>query len=260
MKHTEWQNLWIPPAANDAGTALGAALVIWNQVLGHRDRVAYPNAYLGPAFSAAECENALRRSGMGFTRPANLARRVAELLAAGRTVGWFQGRMEFGPRALGHRSILADPSRGEMRTVINQKIKARENFRPFAPSVLAASVPVFFDIPFGYQMKEASPLDFMLAAVSVRNNFATCIPAAVQVNQCTGQASARVHLVSEQSDDGFSELLVAFEQLTGQVAVLNTSFNVSEPIVCRPEHAIAAFQRGRLEALALGPYLVERNS
>ena len=258
LKRTPWKRIWVQPAAHDAGTALGAALVLWNLELGHRERIEFPDAYWGPEFSEAEYEMALQRAALPFKRPHSLAKKVAALLDEGRIVAWFQGRMEFGPRALGNRSIVADLRRVAMRTILNHKVKDREEFRPFAPSVLESHAARYFDVPFLQTGGETTPCHFMLATVPVKTEAVSSLPAVIQENQSQGQCSSRIHVVSDNVNPAYQELLEEFCTRSGYAAVLNTSFNISEPIVCSPEQAVATFQQSSLDALVLGPYLVER--
>ncbi len=257
-----FERLWIQPAAGDAGGALGAALAAWHEYEG-RDRApvtpdAMVGAYLGPAFSDEEIETfldreALPREYVGYDA---LPDRVADLLAAQKVVGWFQGRMEFGPRALGARSILADPRGREVQRLVNLKIKFRESFRPFAPSVLADRADDFF------ALGAASP--YMLLVAPVRNvliegqglerlqHIDSPVPAVTHVD-----GSARIQTVHEETNPLYYRLLQAFEAQTGCPVVVNTSFNVrGEPIVCTPEDAYRCFRRTHMDVLALGPYLV----
>jgi len=237
--------IFIPPAAGDSGAAMGAAL--WH-TFRRGAMIRHPvmtTAYWGPQFSEADCQAALRRAGLQSRRFADeeLCDRVAQELSNGKLVFWFEGRMEWGPRALGNRSLLADPRREDIRTLINAKVKQRELFRPFAPSVLAEEAGVYFDLP--------APSPFMLVTVPVKPSAKGIIPAVVHVD-----GSARVQTVDRRANPLFHRLLQAFARRTGVPVLLNTSFNVQEPIVCSPEEAIRCFQRTEVDWLVLGNLLV----
>ena len=225
-ERTSWRRLWIQPAAHDAGTALGAALAVWHLELARSRRVPFPNAYWGPEFAGRECEAALLRAGLPFTRPADPARAVAQMLAEGKVVAWFQGRMEFGPRALGNRSILANPANPTVRRRINRGIKEREEFRPFAPSLAADFAGDFCRMPQGGGV--SNPTHYMKLALPVVNGHAARFPAVVHGRN--GSATARVHVVEPGSNARYEELLDAMRDIAGYAAVLNTSFNIREPI------------------------------
>jgi carbamoyltransferase len=258
LRRTPWKRIWAQPAAHDAGGALGAALAIWNLELGHSWRVPFPNAFLGPEFSAERCELALLRAGLPYSRPSRLAERTAQSLGQGGIVARFSGRMEFGPRALGNRSILADPRSPNVKSKLNRIIKEREPFRPFAASVLeAATTGLFEHTP---QDTQTDPTSFMLFAVPVRNGTADALPAVVHRNRSTGQAFSRIHVVKQPDNPAYYEVLECFRDQSGCAALLNTSFNIAEPIVCTPEDAVSTFVRSSLDAMTLGPYFVERRT
>jgi len=246
-RESGFKHLYIQPAAGDAGTALGAALALSSRLQPNRPRVFMQHAYLGPQFSEEECGEALNRAGLkGDALPdALLCDRVATELSRGRIVFWFQGRMEWGPRALGHRSLLADPRREDMRELINAKVKLREPFRPFAPAVLEERAADFFDWSI--------PSPFMLFTVPVLPQAKGLIPAVTHVD-----GTARIQTVDRESNPLFRKLLEAFDQETGVPILLNTSFNVNEPIVCTPEEAIRCFMRTEVDWLVLGNLLVRR--
>ncbi|MBN2358894.1 MAG: carbamoyl transferase [Deltaproteobacteria bacterium] len=254
LEQTKFGYLHVEPAANDAGTAIGAACLIWNQVLGNQQRPRLDHTYLGPEYGEDELATALSQAGLKATRPDDIARDCARLIHDGKIVAWFQGRLEFGPRALGNRSILADPSRFDMRTRLNSKVKERESFRPFAPSVLAEDLPRFLREP-----RDCDAAEYMLLALPVRDRrSAQHMPAVVQENGSTGLATSRVHSVRDEVNPLYARLLRELRQLSGIGMVLNTSFNISEPIVCTPQQAVATFVRSRMDALAMGPFLVKR--
>ncbi len=243
--NTPFREIFIQPAAGDSGTALGVAFHIWNTLLGNPRTYLMTDAYLGPEYSDAEVEQALRSSGNAYTRCENIEEKAAELLAAGKIVGWFQGRMEFGPRALGNRSILADPRQPEMKDVMNRRIKHRESFRPFAPAVLEEYVDEYFE--------DSCPSAFMLMVFKVRPEKRALIPATEHVDY-----TGRLQSVSNSVNPRFWGLIEAFRRRTGIPLVLNTSFNENEPIVCSPHDALHCFSTTSMDALALGNFLVTR--
>jgi carbamoyltransferase len=246
-----FENIWIQPAAGDAGTALGAALDVDAAERGAAaaqtpSRWTMDHAFLGPAFSEAEIEQALRQSGLRYRRARDLAGECAQLLGQGRVLAWFQGRMEFGPRALGARSILASPLDPGMQERLNG-IKDREDFRPVAPAVPEESAAEWF--------VDGRPSPFMLFVDRVRPDKAARIPAVCHVD-----GSARVQTVARRQDPLFHALLRAFGERTGVSVLVNTSFNTrGAPIVCTPRDAIEAFCTTPLDALAIGPFLLEKH-
>ena len=243
-----FDEIWVQPAAGDAGTALGAALWVDRQARGGPASARafwMEHAYLGPAFSDAEIEQALRHARAQFTRPSGLPDYIAERLADDRIVGWFQGRMEFGPRALGARSILASPLHAEMQARLNE-LKDREDFRPVAPAVLEEAAGAWF--------KHCSHSPFMLFVHDVPVERRAAIPAA-----CHADGSARVQTVSRTHNPVYHDVIAAFEQRTGVPVVINTSFNTrGKPIVCTPRDALECFFTSPLDVLAIGPYVVEK--
>ncbi|RCK80817.1 MAG: carbamoyl transferase [Candidatus Ozemobacter sibiricus] len=254
LRETPFRALHVMPAANDAGTAVGAACLLWCQVLGNRTRPRLDHAYLGPEYSETEIKAALDQAGLAATRPDDLPREVARLVYDGKIVAWFQGRLEFGPRALGHRSILGDPSRFDMRSRLNHKVKERESFRPFAPSVLPEDIGRHLQTP-----ADLDAAEYMLLALPVvERRDIQRIPAVIQENGTTGHATARPHVVRPAVNPLYHRLLQEMKAISGLGMILNTSFNISEPIVATPEHAINCFQRSKMDALAIGPFLVKR--
>jgi carbamoyltransferase len=247
IRESPFKRVFIQPAAGDAGCSLGAAYLVHN-VIQKRPRTAQmEHAYWGPPFSAAACREALVRAGLSFeTLPEDeLVQRVAAKLADGAIVGRFQGRMEFGPRALGNRSFLADPRRTDMRELLNKKVKLREWFRPLAPSMLEEASDRVFGRP------HSDP--FMVTVMSVAESERPAIPAVVHVD-----GTARPQTVSRRTNPRFWQLIREFERITGVPILLNTSFNVQEPIVCTPEDAIRTFQNSSFDALVLENHLVVR--
>jgi carbamoyltransferase len=237
----EFSNIFIPSAPHDAGTAIGAAFAIHGAKQKRPPQRGYSTPYLGPAFKRTEILAAIKASGLKARRSKSPARDAAEMIAAGKIVAWFQGRMEFGPRALGNRSLLADPRRPEMRTILNQKVKHREDFRPFAPSVLAEHADEWFEV--GEHMASH---EFMLFAPAVKPDRLDRIPAVVHKD-----GTARVQLVSRKLNPRFHELISHFHAKTGVPLVVNTSFNDSEPIVCTPTDAIVTFRKAGIDALVM---------
>jgi carbamoyltransferase len=258
LANSPWEHVWVQPAAHDAGTALGAALLAWHSELGNGSRTSLRDIFLGPSFDVPDYERALIQAGLRYSRMQDLPRRASELIARGKTVGWFQGRMEFGPRALGNRSILADPRKPEMRTRLNRDIKMRESFRPFAPSVLAEEAAQRFTLASTLPGRGADATEYMLLAVPVAPGYEGVTPAVEHTNLATGETLSRVHAVRAGVNPLYEALLSELKVTIGAPMVLNTSFNVSEPIVCTPSQACATFLRSTLDALALGPFLVTR--
>jgi carbamoyltransferase len=240
--------IYIPPVAHDAGTALGAAMVLWCQDFGGHRSFVLDQPYFGPEYSEAEILESLRESGLPHHRSADAAAEAAKHIAEGAVVGWFQGRMEAGPRALGNRSLLADPRRAEMRAVLNEKIKHRWEFQPFAPAVLASRAPEWFRIAGNSRSS-----DFMLFACEVLADRRSRIPSVVHVD-----GTSRIQTVQDDTNPRFHRLISEFERLTGVPMVLNTSFNDTEPIVCSPADALRTFKSTRIDVLFLGDFVVER--
>ncbi len=273
LREGPYQDIWIQPAAGDAGGAVGAALAIWHQYL---EKPRQPNggdhmagAYLGPRFSEADIQDYLDGIGARYTQlgDADLMPRLAELLEQENVVGWLQGRMEFGPRALGGRSIIGDPRSQAMQSVMNLKIKYRESFRPFAPSVLAERVPDYFELdrqspymllvaPVKEQIRIPMTQDQQkLFGIDKLNVPRSEIPAITHVDY-----SARVQSVHRETNPRYYDLLKAFEARTGCPVLVNTSFNVrGEPIVCSPEDAYRCFMRTEMDYLVLENFLLAKS-
>jgi carbamoyltransferase len=240
---------FVPPAAYDAGASVGAAMWLDRELFGYRDRDSDPSPFTGPEFDAAACEQALRVRGLRVERATDIAERAADALAAGKIVGWFQGRMENGPRALGRRSILADPRSPGMKDYVNQRVKHREGYRPFGPSVLAERADEVFETG-------GRPSPFMLMAFPVRPAWRERIPAVTHVD-----GTSRIQTVTADRQPLYHRLISAFAARTGTPLVLNTSFNVmGEPIVCTPADAVACYLGTGIDALALGGYWVEKET
>jgi carbamoyltransferase len=255
LRESGFENVWVQPAACDAGGCLGAATYLYHTVLRNERRHRMDTAFLGPCYTNAEIHTFLEREGIPFTRlgEERLAPTVARLLADNHVVGWFQGRMEFGPRALGARSILANPTDPTMKDTLNAKIKHREAFRPFAPSTLLEAAPVYFD--FGAPAGEPeSP--FMLMTARVRPDKQHLLAAITHVD-----GTARVQTVARRQNPLYYALIEEFGNLTGVPVLVNTSFNVQgEPIVCTPEQAFNSFAHTDMDYLVLGDALVPASS
>ncbi len=248
LRRSPFRRIFVQPAAGDAGTALGAALVIAHDQFRQPRFPPLTHAYLGPGFSDDEIKETLQACKVPYEQPDRITQRVAELLADGAVIGWFQGRMEWGPRALGARSILADPRRESMKDVVNRCIKHREGFRPFAPSIIAEQASQYVDA--------AHPSPFMLFVAPVQPGKQREIPAVTHID-----GSARWQTVTQEDNPQFWELLDEFKRLTGIPVLLNTSFNVNgEPIVCTPLDAIRCFFGSGLDYLAVGSYLISKRA
>jgi carbamoyltransferase len=268
-----FKDVWFQPAAGDAGGSLGAALAVWHNVLGNPRTAdgrhdSMQGAYLGPEFSREQIREYLDERGYAYTELADdeWARKIAELVANEMVVGLFQGRMEFGPRALGGRSIIGDPRSPKMQSILNLKIKYRESFRPFAPSCLEERLSDYFEID--------RPSPYMMLVAPVREELCTRpvgdereleihdwvnrrrseLPAITHVDY-----SARIQSVNRESNPRYHDLIKAFEELTGCGVIINTSFNVrGEPIVCTPADAYRCFMRTEMDHLVLGPFLLSK--
>ena len=247
LDRTPFERFYIQPAAGDAGLAIGAALYVWHEVLGRPRGFVMDHAYWGPGYAEDEIRRSLEARGVGFRRLEQepLLREVAKHIADGKVVGWFQGRAEWGPRALGNRSILVDPRQAEMKEVLNRRIKRREPFRPFAPSILEERTGEWFE--------STHPSPFMQLTYRVRPERRSLIPAPTHVD-----GTGRLQTVSRQANPLYWNLLSAFEDLTGVPVLLNTSFNENEPIVNTPDEAIECFLRTRMDVLAIGPFMVDK--
>ena len=248
LLNTPFRRLFIQPAAGDSGTALGVCYQIWNQVLERQRGEVMEASYTGPEFSDEEILAELALSDLRFETysDAEVTERAARDIADGAVVGWFQGRLEFGPRALGNRSIIVDPRRADMKEILNERIKKREPFRPFAPSILADRVGDYFE--------QTHPAPTMLMVYQIRPERRAEIPAVTHVD-----GSGRLQTVSRDANSRFYQLIEEFNKLTGVPLVLNTSFNENEPIVCTPRNAIDCFLKTRIDVLYLGNHAVRRN-
>lgn len=246
--NTQFKRLFIPYAAADNGGAMGSTLYVHTYLMGHLRKMSSAAAtpFLGPAFIDNDVKNALTRYGLRFSKIDDPSKYAAEEIASGRLVGWFQGRMEFGERALGNRSILADPRDLGMKDRINAAVKYREHFRPFAPSVLADKADQFFELPSG------AFVPYMEQVYPVKKEKRCKIPAVVHAD-----GTGRLQMVTREMNERFYDLIKAFERQTGIPVVINTSFNVQgEPIVCTPNDAIRTFFTCGLDVLIMGNYVV----
>jgi carbamoyltransferase len=246
MREAGFEHCFFLPASSDAGASLGAALYVEHVLGGNPARLPFPGEYLGPGYTDAQIEARLARGGVPVTRVDGIEHRVAALLAEGKIVGWFQGRAEFGPRALGNRSILADPRRADMKDVLNARVKFREPFRPFAPSILEEACGQFFS--------SAVPSPYMLRVYDTLPDKLAVLPSITHVD-----GGARVQTVNRAQNAKYYDLIHAFGELTGVPCVLNTSFNIrGEPIVTTPEEAYRCFASTDMDALAMGSFLFQK--
>ncbi|HKX83992.1 MAG TPA: carbamoyltransferase C-terminal domain-containing protein [Pyrinomonadaceae bacterium] len=244
---TPFTNFFVQPAAGDAGCSLGSAYFVWNQILGKPRSFVMDRAYWGPGFSNEECRAELEAADLAYETLTDdeLLPRVAKLISEGAIIGWFNGRMELGPRALGARSFLADPRRADMREILNHKVKLREWFRPLAPSMQEEHGSDVFGV------EHHDP--FMITVLAVADDYKEKIPAVVHVD-----GTARPQMVSKGANPRYWRLIDEFKKVTGIPMLLNTSFNVQEPIVCTPADAVNTFRNANFDALVLENNLVLR--
>jgi carbamoyltransferase len=247
LAETDVEDLFVQPAANDPGAALGAALYLHHAVQNGQRVAPMRHVYLGPDYGEERMARALTAKGLKWEKRSDIAKTVAGLLAEGKVIGWFQGRMEYGPRALGNRSILADPRRSEMKDVVNAQVKFRESFRPFAPAILAEKVQEYF---VGGRF-----CPFMNIVLPVRPEKKDVIPAVTHAD-----GTGRLQTVEREINPRFYQLLDQFYRITGIPVLMNTSFNLQgEPVVCTPEDAVASFLNSGLDILVLGDYLCAKD-
>ncbi len=249
LPSTQFKNIFIEPAANDAGTAIGAVYYMWNQILNKPHKTSLKDAYLGPKYSEKDIKTTLDKNKIPYKKVKNIEKLTALLLSKGNIIARFQGKMEMGPRALGHRSILADPRSPVIRDELNRKVKFREVFRPFCPSVLEEDAKKWFNVK-----KFDSPAYYMLITYKVKPEKIKLIPAVTHVDN-----TARLQLVSKNIDLKYYKVIKEFKNLTGIPLVLNTSFNIQEPIVCSPQDAINTFKRSKIDYLIIENFIIERN-
>ncbi len=255
-RRSPFRALYVQSAAGDAGGAIGAAMVVAREL--HASRPApMEHAFWGPSFADEAIAKLLTQQADDLTEAAcsaerlddetALCQRTADAVAQGKVVGWFQGRLEWGPRALGNRSIVCDPRRSDMKQILNQKIKKRESFRPFAPSILREHVAAWFE--------EDDDVPFMMKVFQIREDKRPLIPAVTHVD-----GSGRLQTVFKDHNPRYYRLIECFEAITGVPMVLNTSFNENEPVVCHPKEALDCFLRTKMDVLVLGDWYVERQS
>jgi carbamoyltransferase len=248
LRETAFRDHYLQSAASDDGTCLGAAYYCWHQVLGRQERFPMQHAYWGSEYPDSRLRAAAEASGCLVKvckEDADLVETAAGMIADGRVLGWYQGRSEWGPRALGNRSILANPTLAAMKDILNAKIKRRESFRPFAPTVLRDYVPVYFE------QDVVSP--FMMHVVKIRPEWREKLPAVTHVD-----GTGRLQSLERAGNPLYYDLIEAFRRRTGIAAVLNTSFNENEPIVDTPEQAVDCFRRTDMDALCLGRYVLTK--
>lgn len=244
LRETRFRDVYVMPAAGDNGTSIGAAFVVWNEVLGNRKRYSLSDPFLGTGYTDEQIEKLLKAFKLEYVKSDDVCADTAQILHSGKIIGWFQGRMEIGPRALGSRSILADPTPAHMKKKINAEVKYREPYRPFAPSSTAESYKDYFEIPV------EDP--FMLKVGNVRPEWRERLAAITHVD-----GSARLQTVNRETNPRYHQLLTEFGKLSGVEVLLNTSFNVmGEPVVESPEQAIRCFYSTGLDALVIGSYIV----
>jgi carbamoyltransferase len=247
FEHTPFKDIYVQPAANDAGTAIGAAAYVWHQMLGKPRREVMRQVYLGPEQDAVAIRRDLEAAGTTWSLHDEraLLDKTARAISEGKIVGWYQGRMEFGPRALGNRSILADPRRRDMKDILNGRIKYREHFRPFCPSILAESARDYFETDY--------PSPFMVMAYRIKPDKRESIPAVTHQD-----GTGRLQTVEQDANPLYWKLIQRFAELTSVPVLLNTSFNENEPIVNTPAQAIDCFLRTQMDALVIGPYYLSK--
>ena len=253
-RNTPFKKVYIQSAAGDAGGAIGAAYAVWHKLGGKRGFV-MEHSYWGPHFTNQNFRKLLEERSADLQSQeceavhvpdeGTLCEKTAEAVADGKVIGWFQGRMEWGPRALGNRSILGDPRRADMKDILNLKIKRRESFRPFAPSILREAVSAWFE--------QEDDVPFMMQVYPIRPEKQVMIPAVTHVD-----GSGRLQTVSKQTNPRYHRLISAFGYITGVPILLNTSFNENEPVVCKPEEALDCFLRTKMDVLVLGNWMIYR--
>ena len=255
--NTQFKNIYIPPTTSDAGLAVGAAMFLWNQVLGNSRKCIMDNPYLGPSFTKSLIEGEISRLSSEIDKSScnietfndedDLCKKAADLISKGKIVGWFQGRTEWGPRALGNRSILADPRMKNMKEILNKRIKRRESFRPFAPSILEEKVTDWFE--------NADFVPFMEKVYVIKTSKRQYIPAV-----CHEDGTGRLQTVSSKMNLRYYKLIKNFDEITGIPMVLNTSFNDNEPIVNTPSDALKCFLSTQMDNLIIGDFIITKNA
>jgi len=256
MRETPFEQVFVQPAAGDGGGALGAALWAYNTLLGKPRNFRMDHAYWGRSYGASEITTFLQSNKIPYHLIENedqMLDQVVERLMGGKVIGWYQGRFEWGPRALGHRSIIADPRNPDMKDIVNSKIKFREPYRPFAPSVLAESAEKYFELPHA---TSHYPARYMLYVVPVKPEAQSTLPAITHVD-----GTGRLQTVFKDQSPRYYKLIERFGQATGVPVILNTSFNLrGEPIVTTPANAFNTFIKSEMDSLVLDNYLIEKSS
>ncbi len=257
FNHTPFKEVYIQSAAGDSGGSIGAAYAVWHQLLNQPRAFEMRHSYWGPSYSVNQIQSLLQERSTDidtaqctitrFDNELPLCQRTAQAISEGKVIGWFQGRMEWGPRALGNRSILGDPRRADMKDILNLKIKRRESFRPFAPSILRHATSEWFELDHD--------VPFMLQVFQIRADQRERIPAVTHVN-----GSGRLQTVTENQNARYFHLIESFENITGVPILLNTSFNENEPVVCQPKEALDCFLRTKMDVLVLGDFYIERKN
>jgi carbamoyltransferase len=250
MKGGYFKNIYIQPAAHDAGTALGAAYYIWNDLQSQNREFVMEHAFWGPDYTENEIESVLISESVKYQKLENIEEITAKLISEGKIIGWFQEKMEWGPRALGHRSLLVDPRNINMKEILNMRIKKREPFRPFAPSVLSEDADNWFDIPTNCV---SISTEFMEFAFPVKEDKKKSIPAVTHVD-----GTSRIQIVRKEINPKYHKLISEFKKITGVPMILNTSFNDNEPIVCSPNDAVKTFKTTDMDYLVIQDFLVSK--
>lgn len=246
-----FKNVFIQPASHDAGTALGAAYYIWHNMLNRKKEFVMRHTFWGPEYSDKTVEKLLKENDLKYKKITNIEKVTAGLLAKENIIGWFQGRLEYGPRALGHRSLLADPRDIKLKDLLNNRIKHREPFRPFAASILAEDTDSWFKMP---KIQSISS-EFMLVAFDSKKEKQKLIPAVIHVD-----GTSRIQIVTKKVNPKFHKLLTEFKKITGMPLILNTSFNViGEPIICSPQDAVNMFGKTEMDYLVINNFLIFKN-
>jgi len=257
FEKSKFKELYVQAAAGDGGGAIGAAYYVWNQELGNPRSFFMDHAFFGPEFDETVISELLNVKREELEAASctiekiedvdELCRRAAVVVSEGNVLGWFQGRMEWGPRALGNRSIICDPSRADMKEILNSKIKRRESFRPFAPAIIREEVANWFETDYD--------VPFMLQVYQIREEKRALAPAVTHVN-----GSGRLQTVTEVQNLRYYRLIKELGKMTGVPMILNTSFNENEPVVCTPEEAMACFLRTKMDVLVLGDFFIQRST
>lgn len=253
VNETPIKKLFIQPAAGDSGGAMGAALFAARIIFKEKNKFTLKNCYLGPEFGNKEIITALKNHKLKFKKyqRKELLKKTVGFIEQGKVVGWFQGRLEWGPRALGNRSIIADARRPDMKDIINTKIKFREPFRPFAPVVIASKAGDYFDLP---DVENSLPAKFMTIVCNIKKEKQKEIPAVTHIDK-----TGRLQVIDRATNPLYFDIVEKFGKETGTYVLINTSFNLKgEPIVCTPEDAISTYLRSGIDALVLGNYITEK--